>query len=236
MPASHCYLAFRMRHHLRQPIGRTLLPVLPSFSQGGPNLWLLWCHPPAGTWHTADSPPPNLSGAGSNGLEPLSVSPRPLQPSCCRVDVGARSLVSLHDLDALLSDPAPSLGADLQLFAFDHVYAPSRPDPRSVAPVVMVLYGAIGTDCFQAVHERLVNASEGSGEALGTMAWGLPSALKPINIHLVLFGMQNRTLGPCLATTNRILVSVMSCMYPGAMLWAATLFHCIHDAFGLSMT
>lgn len=70
----------------------------------------------------------------------------------------------------LLASPCSSGKEKVQpeVFDFDHVY-PGSEDGESVA----ILYGAIGTPCFERLHTLLADACKDVSRILNTCKWGI---------------------------------------------------------------
>ncbi|KAG0448863.1 hypothetical protein HPP92_027626 [Vanilla planifolia] len=87
----------------------------------------------------------------------ISTNPLKSARHCCWIDTGSSLLFNVPEL-LLWLDESTTLAADsqekLELFDFDHIYLGSSTSNR-----VAILYGAIGTKCFQEFHVILAEAS-----------------------------------------------------------------------------
>lgn len=78
------------------------------------------------------------------------------------MDVNGRAATTAAELDQLLADAQPAAAS--QLLDIDHVYpaangaAAATTDGHS-AETLAILYGAVGTQCFAALHAKLVAAT-----------------------------------------------------------------------------
>lgn len=96
----------------------------------------------------------------SKGLDPLVVGLNPTGPGgkCCWVDIGEKLLFGVPELLTWLQTHSNLVDVSFeqpQLFDFDHIHFESK-----VGTPVAILYGALGTDCFQDFHASLKEASK----------------------------------------------------------------------------
>lgn len=92
--------------------------------------------------------------------DPYLVGMNPKSPAgkCCWVDNGGTLFFDVAELQQWLQSPTTLTGdSDQQpeLYDFDHVHF----DSSAEAPVV-ILYGALGTECFRGLHTILLNAAK----------------------------------------------------------------------------
>lgn len=79
------------------------------------------------------------------------------------MDVNGRGATTGAELDELLSGVSPAAdGTPSQLYDIDHVYPAGG---GGGGDTVAILYGAVGTQCFAALHAKLVAAASTPGEA-----------------------------------------------------------------------
>ncbi len=84
------------------------------------------------------------------------------------MDVNGRVATTGAELDELLSGVSPAAdGTPSQLYDIDHVYpaAGGGGGGGGGGDTVAILYGALGTQCFAALHAKLVAAASTPGEA-----------------------------------------------------------------------
>ncbi|KAF6171102.1 hypothetical protein GIB67_020581 [Kingdonia uniflora] len=88
---------------------------------------------------------------------PMGMNPKSSDGKCCWVDTGGNQILDVSELLLWLDTPAEFAGNLSQMpeiFDFDHVHYGS-----SAASPVVVLYGALGTNCFKEFHVFLAEAS-----------------------------------------------------------------------------
>ncbi|XP_009780014.1 UDP-glucose:glycoprotein glucosyltransferase isoform X1 [Nicotiana sylvestris] len=96
--------------------------------------------------------------AKNKKVNPLLVGENPRSPegNCCWIDTGGRLFFVVAELLVWLQN-AKEVSLDTfhpELFEFDHVH----PDSNVGSPVA-ILYGALGTYCFEQFHRTLANAA-----------------------------------------------------------------------------
>ncbi|KAF3637054.1 UDP-glucose:glycoprotein glucosyltransferase [Capsicum annuum] len=91
-------------------------------------------------------------------VNPLLVgeNPRSHEGNCCWVDTGGRLFLNVAELLVWLQNPKEVSLDTLhpEIFEFDHVHPESN-----VGSSVAILYGALGTDCFEQFHRTLTSAA-----------------------------------------------------------------------------
>ncbi|GLU02935.1 hypothetical protein SLE2022_201650 [Rubroshorea leprosula] len=92
--------------------------------------------------------------------DPFLVGMNPKSPGgkCCWADTGGALFFDVAELQQWLQSLTKLSGDTFQqpeLYDFDHVYFGS-----SIAGPVVILYGALGTECFREFHVNLVNAAK----------------------------------------------------------------------------
>ncbi|KAM7478863.1 hypothetical protein LguiA_027076 [Lonicera macranthoides] len=88
----------------------------------------------------------------------VGVNPKSPGGNCCWVDTGGALYFDVKDLLPWLRSSTKPGGNEFQqpeLFEFDHVHFES-----STGSPVVILYGALGTDCFREFHFTLVEAAK----------------------------------------------------------------------------
>jgi UDP-glucose:glycoprotein glucosyltransferase len=89
----------------------------------------------------------------------VGVNPKSPGGKCCWVDTGSSIFFDVKDLTLWLRSSTKSAGVSFQqpeLFEFDHIHFES-----STTSPAIILYGALGTDCFRDFHLTLVEAAKG---------------------------------------------------------------------------
>ncbi|KAJ8572608.1 hypothetical protein K7X08_009119 [Anisodus acutangulus] len=96
--------------------------------------------------------------AKNKKVNPLLVGENPRSPegNCCWIDTGGRLFFDVAELLVWLQNPKEVSLDTLhpELFEFDHVH----PDSNVGSPVA-ILYGALGTNCFEQFHRTLASAA-----------------------------------------------------------------------------
>ncbi|CAN4108103.1 unnamed protein product [Withania somnifera] len=107
--------------------------------------------PDDGVFHQSDN-------AKNKMVNPLLVGENPRSPggNCCWIDTGGRLFFDVTELLVWLQNPKEVSLDTLHpgIFEFDHFH----PDSNVGSPVA-ILYGALGTDCFEQFHRTLANAA-----------------------------------------------------------------------------
>ncbi len=93
-----------------------------------------------------------------------------LQGSCCFVDIGGARVSAEEELIKKLAEIGEgdyAVPKQAQLQPFDHVLAPAgvavatvNTELRERRATAVVLYGAIGTECFRRMHALILSAAE----------------------------------------------------------------------------
>lgn len=93
-----------------------------------------------------------------------------VQGHCCFVDIAGLRIMTTEGLSAVLANTTHGGAASPQLHASDHILVPAAADvdamnakSRDGSVTVAVLYGALGTQCFQQFHQHLLAAAERGG-------------------------------------------------------------------------
>lgn len=121
-------------------------------------------------------------GAESKKMDHLLVNMNPKSPGgkCCWVDTGGTLLFDVSDLRLWLDTMNEQVRDSFEqpeLFAFDHIYYKS-----SAGSPVVILYGALGTDCFRDFHFVLAEASK-KGRVKYVLRSVLPSGCETSTDH-----------------------------------------------------
>ncbi|XP_060167686.1 UDP-glucose:glycoprotein glucosyltransferase isoform X1 [Lycium barbarum] len=111
---------------------------------------------------SSSSPDGEVSQQSDNAknkkVNPLLVGENPRSPegNCCWIDTGGRLFYDVAELLVWMQNPKEVSLETLhpELFEFDHVH----PDSNVGSPVA-ILYGALGTNCFEQFHRTLASAA-----------------------------------------------------------------------------
>lgn len=110
----------------------------------------------------------------------ISMNPRIPEGKCCWVDTGGTLFFNVPELLVWLGT-IPGLAKDSleqpELYDFDHIYHGS-----SMGSPVVILYGALGTDCFRDFHATLMEASK-KGRVKYVIRPVLPSGCEALAGH-----------------------------------------------------
>lgn len=108
--------------------------------------------------------------------------------ACCWVDVHGRTATTAAELNKLLSQPAAADAAP-ELYEIDHLYGGSVGSVGNgggqVAGKTAILYGAISTQCFAALHAKLVAAVTSGGQRDKALNLKLEICLHVCSHHMV---------------------------------------------------
>ncbi|XP_068649445.1 UDP-glucose:glycoprotein glucosyltransferase [Aristolochia californica] len=118
----------------------------------------------------------------------VSMNPESLRRKCCWVDTGSELFFDVIELQLWLSTKEGSAVVSYEqpeLFDFDHVYFHS-----SFGSPITILYGALGTNCFQDFHVALVEASK-KGQVKYVVRPVLPSGCETMTGHCAAVGTKD---------------------------------------------
>lgn len=150
----------------------------------------------------------SLDGKKSDSLL-VGINPRSPGGKCCWVDTGAALFFNARELLQWLqslTEASSDSNHQPELFEFDHVHF----DSSSGSPVA-ILYGALGTSCFEELHRILVQAAkegkvkyvvrpvlpsgcEGKCGTCGSIGTGNPLNLGGYGVELALKNMEYKAM------------------------------------------